>query len=421
MSFKNRQDNTSSWVKNNYDLNGKKVDLYAQTFDATLYNCSSYEISSWVLRIDIVRDCFINNAWCGTMEIHQYTGTPKAKTQTLDLRNYKLEDIELEHLHDGNLLIPLVKGDYLIYYPSVKDSEFPIKGNSELTVGMIFYFFDFMDLSNYSIKYSYHKKYTEGIGFYAVIILLMLWSILFTARIVSAISYQRAWKKMELRKSGISYMSDIYENIYIIDLENDEMTPLHSATESERLMIRNAGAREHLLSMLGSDAADNYKSLVRQFVDLNTLDERLDKKSIACEYMSNENGWCQARFFSMDREWGAPLRRTIFTIQFINDEKIEMERIEERISEGDMADALKMDEGNYAFSRLLGDIEASVSGAVGEKDIIFEKEISLQIPEKLYGDHSFCKIQDGEYDGRVRHFLFHDTRKWKEAGVFSES
>ena len=386
LSINNREDSTSTWVKRDFDLYGKTVDLLAQTFDATLYNRSSYEISEWMLRIDIKDDCFINNAWCGTMEIHQYTGTDKEQVQTLDLRAYDRKEVKLDYLYDGDLLIPLVKGDYLIYYPSLKDSEFPIKGNSELTMGMIFYYEDTIDLSGYEITYRYHEKFTDGWGFYAVIVLLVLWSIGFTAQAVSSVSYKRAWQEMENRKSGISYMSDIYENIYIIDLENDEMTPLHSATESERIMMRNAGAREHLLNMLEQDATEPYKRHIRKFADLKTLDKRLDKKSIACEYQSNANGWCQARFFSMDREPGKPLVRTIFTIQIINEEKLEMERIEESMQESLPVEALKAAKSEYSFPKLANNIETYASNAVSGTAIAFESDISPKVPKLLYGE-----------------------------------
>ena len=56
--------------------------------------------------IGIQEDCFINNAWCGTVEIHQFVGTDRESSQTLDLRDYKEEDVTLKHLYDGDLLIP---------------------------------------------------------------------------------------------------------------------------------------------------------------------------------------------------------------------------------------------------------------------------------------------------------------------------
>ena len=114
----NRDDSTSQWVKRGYALHGNSVDLLAQTVDGTLYNNSRDSVNSWQLTVSINGDCFINNAWCGTMEIHQYTGTDREAVQTLDLRAYNLADITLDYLYDGDLLIPLQKGDYLVYYPS---------------------------------------------------------------------------------------------------------------------------------------------------------------------------------------------------------------------------------------------------------------------------------------------------------------
>lgn len=142
LNMDSRTDSTSSWVKRNFDLYGQTVDLNAQTIDGTFYNRADDEISEWTMVIHIKDDCFINNAWCGTVEIHQFAGTDREKVQTLDLRNYKLEEIELEYLSDGDLLIPLQKGDYIRYNPSLKDHEIPLEPKSELTVGVIFYFLD---------------------------------------------------------------------------------------------------------------------------------------------------------------------------------------------------------------------------------------------------------------------------------------
>lgn len=88
--------------------------------DGTLYNNTDDAIASWVATINVQGDCFINNAWTGTVEIHQHVGTDKEKTQTLDLRDYNLADVKLDYLYDGDLLIPLQKGDRIVYYPFEK-------------------------------------------------------------------------------------------------------------------------------------------------------------------------------------------------------------------------------------------------------------------------------------------------------------
>ena len=331
MNFADREDSTSSWLKKDFDLYGRTVDLKANTIDGTVFNSSPEAISSWKMTLRIKGDCFINNAWCGTVEIHQFTGTDKEAVQTLDLRDYDLEKVKLEHLFDGDLLIPLQKGDYLVYYPSERDDEVPIGADSELTIGMIFYYLGDLDLSDYEISYSYHKSFFEGIGFFALIALAIIWLGLLTSMLVARVTYRRAVNAMEIRMSGLSYMSDIYDIIYIIDIENDQLTPITADEDSEKNRPENMGARDQLLNLFAVDAAAPYVGMMQEFADIRTLGERLDKHSIACDYLSKTHGWTRIRFLAMDREQGQPLKRALFTIQNIEDEKQFSEESEQRI------------------------------------------------------------------------------------------
>ncbi|MBQ6401759.1 MAG: hypothetical protein IJI20_05675 [Firmicutes bacterium] len=331
MDFADRQDSTSSWLKRDFDLKGKTVDLQAKTVDGTVFNRSPEEISTWKMTLRIKGDCFINNAWCGVVEIHQFVGTDKEAVQKLDLRNYQLENVDLEYLYDGDLLIPLQKGDYLVYYPSEKDDEVPVAADSELTIGMIFYYLDAVDLSDYEISYSYHKGMNEGLAFYILIALTIIWLGLLTMMLVARATYRRAINEMELRTSGLSYMSDIYDIIYIIDIETDELTPVTADEESEKHRPEHMGARDQLLNLFAMDAAGPYVEMMQEFADIRTLSERLEKQSIACEYLSKTHGWTMIRFLAMDREPGQPLKRVLFTIQNIDEEKQFTEEREQQI------------------------------------------------------------------------------------------
>ena len=336
LDLDSRADSTSSWVKRDFDLYGETVDLKAQTIDGTFFNRANDEISEWTMVVHIKEDCFINNAWCGTVEIHQFVGTEREKVQTLDLRSYKLEEIELEYLSDGDLLIPLQKGDFIRYNPSLKDHEMPMEPKSELTMGVIFYFFDDIDLSDYQLDYSYHRSFSRGIGFYAFIALAALWLLGLVTDRIAAITYRRAMKDMELRKAGISCMSDIYSIIYIIDLDANALIPVTADEASEKLRPKKQGAREQLLGLVRWDAADAYLEMTEKFVDLKTLPQRIPDKSIVCEYYSKNYGWCRLRFFAMDRAQGQPLKKAVFTIQVINAERQEMEQAKDRINQTDL-------------------------------------------------------------------------------------
>lgn len=328
-----RDDSTSFWLKRGFEWKGKTIDLKAQTIDGVLHNNAADTISSWTMRVDITDDCFINNAWCGTMEIHQHVAEGKEKVQTLDLRKYEIEDVTLDHTYDGDLLIPLQKGDYLLYYPSEVDDEVPISGNSELTMGVIFYYFDELGFYDYAIDYSYHRTVTQGAVFYIILVIGVLWLIALAVYIASRLIYKDAEKQMELKKSALSTMSDIYQSIYIIDLENDTLTPVIEKTSGEFERPDNLTASAQIRNLFEADAEDAYRDFMIELCDLKTLPERMkDRQSIAGEYISKVSGWCSIRFFAMDRIEGRDLDRVLFTVQIIDAEKREIDAITDKIT-----------------------------------------------------------------------------------------
>ena len=141
MEINDRENSTSSWLKREFLMtDGRKVNLIGQTIDETLYNNSGDVIQEWGLRIDITGDCFINQAWNGEVEVHQFTGSEKEKVQRLNLQDYNLGDVQLEYRYDGDLLIPMQKGDYVVYYPSELYTEMPVRAGDSVKIGMIFYY-----------------------------------------------------------------------------------------------------------------------------------------------------------------------------------------------------------------------------------------------------------------------------------------
>lgn len=385
MILHDRADSTSSWLKRDFDMAGKTVDLIGQTFDGTVYNQSRYEISEWTMRINIKGDCYFNNAWCGKVEIHQHAGAADEKVQTLDLRKYELEEVRLDYVYDGDLLIPLSDGDYVVYYPSADDSEMPVAGKSDITIGMILYYLDDIDLSDYYISYRLHKSYFEGKSFYALLAFAILWIAGFFAYVVASLSYKRAWKDMELRKTGVSYMSDIYDMICMADLVNNEITVI-KGPEISRRSTQN-GVVERLEDLFIDDVADEYRPVVKEFMDPATFEERFDRESIACQYMSKTKGWCLVRLFAIDRKEGDDLRRFIFTIQNINEEKTEMDRIEDSITISESEDVgIHVESIPYSLKNIIDEALSDVSEEADLRGTEVTSDIAAALPDRLMGD-----------------------------------
>ena len=337
-----RGESTSTWLKRDYSLYYSKVDLTGTTVDGTLYNNTSESVTSWALRVNIQNYCFINQAWNGEVEIHQALWTDKEVVQRINLQNYNLDDLEVEYLYDGDLLIPLYSGDYIIYYPSEKYKEDTVAGGESVTIGMIFYYLDKINLSYYELDYNYHKAFTSGVGFWIFVFLVFL---LFTEFVVCQsiyITYKNAKKQLELQKSSISCMSDIYSIIYMIDLKKDELIPVYADSESEKLRPHNMGAREQLLNMFRFDAEDEYLDFMLEFGDIATIPERLkNKNSIVCEYKSKLHGWNCIRYFVMERGADDSVTKVLFTIQDIGEEKKELERVRGRIQKAESENRAK--------------------------------------------------------------------------------
>ncbi len=342
MDLGERGESTSTWLKRDYSLYYSKVNLTGTTVDGTLYNNGSEPVTSWTLRINIENFCLINQAWNGEVEIHQALWTDKEVVQRINLQNYNLEDLEVEYLYDGDLLIPLYSGDYIIYYPSEKYKEVTIESGENVTIGMIFYYLDKINLSYYELDYNFHKAFNSGVGF---LILSFLVFMLFTELVVCQsiyITYKNAKKQLELQKSSISCMSDIYSIIYMIDLKKDELIPVYADSESEKLRPHNMGAREQLLNMFRVDAEDEYTDFMLEFGDIATIPERLkNKNSIVGEYKSKMHGWNCIRYFVMERGADDYVSKVLFTIQDIGEEKKELETVRNRIQKAESENRAK--------------------------------------------------------------------------------
>ncbi len=172
---------TDSWEKN--DAFPDKV-IYAKIYEATVTNNSKCLLKDWKLRVNVNEDCYLNNAWNGVVEVHQFTD--KERTQVVDLRNYSTDDIILNYYLAGqDLLIPLRKGDYFIYYPdsSASSSEVPLKSTQDYSgqadIGIILYSLSGdVDLSDYEMSYYIHKSYFAGVPGIIYLFLLPAWMLL---------------------------------------------------------------------------------------------------------------------------------------------------------------------------------------------------------------------------------------------------
>ena len=149
-----REGSANAWLKRDFEFDGKTYDIWGQTIDCVFHNNASLIVEEWKLTINIKADCFVNKCWNGSAEIHQYVGTSDEKSEHLDLMKCDPDEVQLVHtVHNGDLMIPLKAGDSVIYVPNTDTAlaEMPVPAESEIVPGIIFYYLNDIDLSDYFI------------------------------------------------------------------------------------------------------------------------------------------------------------------------------------------------------------------------------------------------------------------------------
>lgn len=164
-----RGGSSGSWPKAKADT-GFDTDMFGTIFDLTVTNNSHYYIDDWYLRVNLKEDCYINNGWNGKFEIHQIDSEGNDVSQTLSFADVKVDDLKLKfHQANQDLLIPLKRGDYIMYYPTSDEtySEVPIRGSEDYsgtcTCGIIMYNISGnIDFSDSVLSYRIHRSIWDG-------------------------------------------------------------------------------------------------------------------------------------------------------------------------------------------------------------------------------------------------------------------
>lgn len=242
---------TDAWVK---EFKGAKdIDIAnALIYETLVVNNSDYDVSEWYMKISMPDECFINNGWCGSFEIHQYVDTEE-NVQVLNLQNPR--DVSLDYIKvDQDLMIPLNKGDYFFYYPNRDVKEMPIYKPDQsvvdgrtISIGFIIYSKNeppvFEDATLYYHLYEnpYMGK-TVGIYLLALILWLFLLAIFITSITYQKIMDKRVKQDNMMINSAVSVFTEFFE-------AKDSYTRGHSRRVAEYavLLAKECGLDESSL------------------------------------------------------------------------------------------------------------------------------------------------------------------------------
>lgn len=268
-----------SWDKRDIAFQNQIVTFTGTTYDCTVKNYSDYVISDWKLRIDVLKECYINNSWCGTVDIHQtIPETGKMISQELDLRDYKDEDITLQHFYvSQDLYIPLSPGDYILYRPSEISGEFPVKAFSDeagkTIIGFIFYHLKGQNLAfNSTIYYMLTRGILQGTKPKLLIAAFAVWIMLLVIRITFILTFSNLKRESN---TVLRAVSRIYAILYKVNLLEDSFQEIRATELLHRFFEKYTSATAALVGVPTTFYGSGCSKEVREFYDIKTLKQRL--------------------------------------------------------------------------------------------------------------------------------------------------
>ena len=176
-------------------------------YEMEITNLTPDAVSEWTAEITIPVDTMFNSGWNGVFKLHQDVNGDE-QVYAFDSANSSQENIPLDYIWDqGVLLIPLAKGDYFVYQPSVTSSETPIAGSNRFaddytkkTIGFITYTEGVntnyvLNFANGSITYKMSRSIFREKLFILACILLWIWIVLAVSMLIVSFKMKKVEKE----------------------------------------------------------------------------------------------------------------------------------------------------------------------------------------------------------------------------------
>ncbi len=237
----------STWTKV-YDpenLGLTEHNIQAYTYDFTVSNNTKDEVSDFTFTIIFERETFLSSAWNGELELHQKQAGGEYVATVPDLREFNPEDYAFDTVTvDGEVLIRMKPGDYLVYLPSSSMSamEIPIEPFEGTVPGIILYTAIGEDISGSTIEmdYTFHRFLKNVPLFWISIVAFTIWLI---ALSIAVITWSQIKKYNERHERDNEIIKESIETFTGFIDAKDEYTNGHSnrVADYTRLIAEKMG------------------------------------------------------------------------------------------------------------------------------------------------------------------------------------
>ncbi|MBO7424068.1 MAG: HD-GYP domain-containing protein [Clostridiales bacterium] len=189
---------SNTWSKciDYYNEGLEELNYQAYTYDFYIRNNTKDEVSDYTFKFTFDREVYLMSAWNGSLEIHQQMIGGEYVATVPDLREFNKDDFSFDTVTvDGETLIRMKQGDYLVYIPSTGENsmEKPIETYGGIVPGIIIYVPIGQDINGsvLEIDYTFHRLLLRDPLFWISAVLLGIWLIALLIFSITEIQYKK--------------------------------------------------------------------------------------------------------------------------------------------------------------------------------------------------------------------------------------
>ena len=239
---------SSTWPKciDYYDEGLNAENYQAYTYDFYIRNNTKDRVSDYTFKFTFDREVYLMSAWNGSLEIHQLSDSGEYVATVPDLREFDKDaySFDIYYTSDGESLIRMKKGDYLIYYPSTSENsmEKNIEPYEGIVPGIIMYVPIREDINGSSlvIDYTFHRLIQSEPLFWLSVICLGVWLI---SILIFSITESQYTKYKTIHEHDLNMISESIETFTGFIDAKDPYTNGHSKRVAQytRLIAEEMG------------------------------------------------------------------------------------------------------------------------------------------------------------------------------------
>lgn len=388
---------------------GQKIS-FGRTYEFKVKNLSKYIISEWTMSLKAPEDLYVNKAWNGEIEFHQFGGK---YSDTFNTMKVGVDDVSIDAVALDELVIfPVAKNDVFTYHPSENYYETPIfspkKSNSkytETTIGIILYTAnEDIELSGIEFNYKLKNKLTSYPIFYILIVIFIVLVFIMTINIVQLVmnkkfdSYKtkaeqeaketnkqlnKQREELYLRMNIIRAISEIYENVVSISLETGKYDIFHVEEEFVETLRGNTKDIRTVFDSITEFLVDEgYHRAFYKFNEITTWKERLKSRESDFIEVKDKNGdWVRVILIVAQRDSEGQVTHVIYAAQQINEQKKSEIALQEAL---DLAEKANAEKTKFLFN-MSHDIRTPMNAIIGFTNLL-EKNINDEEKRQNYID-----------------------------------